>query len=608
MKTNNKTIRIGGAAGFWGDTEEGPKQLIEKGNLDYLVFDYLAEITMSILSRIRAKSDKAGYATDFVNPVMKNFLQQISEQGIKVISNAGGVNPLACKAALEEVAKQAGIPLKVAVVLGDDLMPRAAELQQLGVKEMETGEALPEKLMSSNCYLGALPIVAALEQGAQVVITGRCADSACTLAPLMYEFGWKSTDYDILSAGSLAGHLIECGAQVSGGIFSDWENVEGFDEMGFPIVDCSANGDFIITKPDNTGGLVNFATVAEQMLYEINDPKRYLLPDVVCDFSEVTLQEVAKDQVRVSGATGLAATPYYKVSSTYQEGYRATSLLTFAGGNAAKKARVTGEAILKRNSRLLAERGLADFSETSIEVLGSESMYGEHARDFIAREVVLKMGVRHANKEAVQIFSKEIAPAATSMTPSMTGFFSGRPNVVPVIKLFSFLIEKTKIPVNIVCGEEAQNIPIPAGQALPPLEKKTSTSKAQNTQNDTSNTIDIPLSALAWARSGDKGDHANIGIIARHINFLPIIEQHLTEDVVAYRFKHFVKGCVERFPLPGVNAFNFMLYNALGGGGVASLRIDPQAKAFGQILLDMTLALPTDWVKENLAEHLTENK
>jgi len=607
MSNTKRTVRIGGAAGFWGDTEEGPKQLIEKGQLDYIVFDYLAEVTMSILSRIRAKSDKAGYATDFVNPVMKNLLQQISEQGVKVISNAGGVNPLACKAALEEIAKDAGIELKVAVVLGDDLMSRVDELQQLGIQEMESAEPLPKNLMSSNCYLGALPIVAALEQGAQVVITGRCADSACTLAPLMYEFGWKATDYDLLSAGSLAGHLIECGPQVNGGIFSDWESVEGLDEMGFPIVDCSANGDFIISKTDNSGGVVNFATVAEQMVYEINDPKRYLLPDVVCDFSDVKLEEIAKDQVKVTGAIGLAATPFYKVSSTYQEGYRATSLLIFAGGNAAKKASTTGEAILKRTRRLLADRGLGDFSETSIEVLGAESMYGEHARDFTAREVVLKTAVKHADKKAVQLFSREIAPAATSMTPSMTGFFSGRPNVVPVVKLFSFLIEKTSVPVTVICGEQTLSINIPKGEALA-LAEKVSTTRANKPSHTATDTTDIPLSALAWARSGDKGDHANIGIIARQTAFSPIIDQHLTEEFVADRFKHFLKGGVDRFPLPGINAFNFMLYNALGGGGIGSLRIDPQAKAFAQILLDATLPLPTAWVKENLAEHLTENK
>lgn len=607
MPNTERTIRIGGAAGFWGDTEEGPKQLIEKGQLDYIVFDYLAEVTMSILSRIRAKSDKAGYATDFVNPVMKNLLQQISEQGVKVISNAGGVNPLACKAALEDIAKDAGIELNVAVVLGDDLMPRADELQQLGIQEMESAEPLPKNLMSSNCYLGALPIVAALEQGAQVVITGRCADSACTLAPLMYEFGWKATDYDLLSAGSLAGHLIECGPQVNGGIFSDWESVEGLDNMGFPIVDCSANGDFIISKTDSSGGIVNFATVAEQMVYEINDPKRYLLPDVVCNFSDVKLEEIAKDHVKVSGATGIASTPFYKVSSTYQEGYRATSLLIFAGGNAAKKARTTGEAILKRTRRLLADRGLADFGETSIEVLGAESMYGEHARDFTAREVVLKTAVKHANKKAVQLFSREIAPAATSMTPSMTGFFSGRPNVVPVVKLFSFLIEKTNVPVTVVCGKQALSINIPKGQPLA-LAEKAGTSSADKPSRTATDTTDIPLSALAWARSGDKGDHANIGIIARQTAFSPMIDQHLTEEFVADRFKHFLKGGVDRFPLPGINAFNFMLYNALGGGGIGSLRIDPQAKAFGQILLDATLPLPTAWVKENLAEHLTENK
>lgn len=606
MNNQEKKIRIGGAAGFWGDSEEGPRQLIEKGNLDYLVFDYLAEITMSILARMRAKSDKAGYATDFINPVMKNLLQQISDQNIKVISNAGGVNPLACKAALEEIAEQAGIPLKVAVVLGDDLLPQSDALQKLDIKEMETGEPLPEKLMSSNCYLGALPIVAALEQGAQVVITGRCADSACTLAPLMFEFDWKTTDYDQLAAGSLAGHLIECGAQVSGGIFTDWEQVEGFDDMGFPIVDCYADGHFFVTKPEGTGGLVTFATVAEQVLYEINDPRRYLLPDVVCDFSQVTLQQAGKERVKVSGTKGHAPTPTYKVSSTWQDGYRATSMVTFAGGDAAKKARTTGEAILKRTRRLLEQRGLGDYSETSIEIIGSESMYGKHARDFTAREVVLKTAVRHPKKEAIQLFSREVAPAATSMTPSMTGFFAGRPGVVPVIKLFSFLIDKANIPVTVVCGDQEKVIEIPAGQALPPLKTEPESEKLF-TVDGSEELISVPLSALAWARSGDKGDYANIGVIARKPGFFPVIQTFLTEAVVADRFEHFLKGDVQRFALPGIKGFNYMLYNALGGGGIASLRIDPQGKAYAQILLDLELSLPKKWVATQLP-HYSDKK
>ncbi len=605
MPNKEQTIRIGGAAGFWGDTEEGPRQLIEKGNLDYLVFDYLAEITMSILARMRAKSDKAGYATDFINPVMKNLLQQIINQDIKVISNAGGVNPLACKAALEEIAQAAGVNLKIAVVTGDDLLDRVDELRQQDVREMETGAPLPDKFMSVNAYLGALPIVAALEEGAQVVITGRCVDSACTLAPLMHEFGWATTDYDQLALGSLAGHLIECGAQVNGGIFTDWEEISEFDEMGFPIVECHPDGHFFVTKPEKTGGLVSYATVAEQMIYEINDPCNYLLPDVVCDFSQVNLEDCGKDLVKVSGATGSAPTENYKVSATWQDGYRATSTVTYAGGNAGKKAQTTGEAILRRTRRLFEKRGLQDYSETSIEVIGSESMYGKHARDFIAREVMLKIAVRHPQKEAIQLFAREIAPAATSMTPGMTGFFAGRPNVVPVIRLFSFLISKSVVPVTLICGDIEKTITIPVGE---PLKITAATPQQITAPTPADDDIAVPLGALAWARSGDKGNHANIGVIARKASFQPIIERYLTEEVVADWFEHFVEGNVKRFALPGVNAFNFMLYNALGGGGVASLRIDPQAKAYGQILLDIELPLPAAWVKEKLPEQFLAGK
>lgn len=603
MNNQEKKIRIGGAAGFWGDSEEGPKQLVEKGQLDYLVFDYLAEITMSILARMRSRSDEAGYATDFINPVMKTLLPKIAEKGIRVISNAGGVNPIACKKALEEIAAELGIPLKVAVVLGDDLMPRAEELSRQGITEMESGEPLPDRLMSSNCYLGALPIVKALELGAQVVITGRCADSACTLAPLIHEFGWSPEQYNLLAQGSLAGHLIECGAQASGGIFTDWETIGPFDDMGFPIVECSADGLFEVTKPPQTGGLVSPATIAEQMVYEIGDPRQYILPDVVCDFSQVCIDQSGENRVLVSGAKGAPPTPTYKVSSTWQDGYRATSMVTFAGGNAAGKARATGEAILKRASRLISQRGWGDFTETCIEVIGAESMYGKHARDFVAREVVLKTAVRHPKKEAIGLFAREIAPAATSMTPGMTGFFAGRPNVVPVIRLFSFLIDKQAVPVHVILEGDRLEIEIPAGDPLAKLPEPETASIGY--EEEAVEQIEIPLSALAFARSGDKGDHANIGVIARKAEFYPLLDRLLTEQNVADRFSHFLKGEVKRFPLPGICGFNFMLYNALGGGGVASLRIDPQGKSYGQILLDMPLSLPSDWVAIHLPEQQT---
>jgi hypothetical protein len=300
-----RAVRIGCGAGFWGDSAEGPAQLVRAGNLDYLVMDYLAEITMSLLARAKAKRPEAGYATDFVEAVMKPLLPELARQGIKVVTNAGGVNAPACKAALEAAIAAAGLSLKVAAVSGDDLLARVDELRAADIREMDSGTPLPAKPWSINAYLGAAPIAAALAAGADIVVTGRCVDSALALGPLMHEFHWAPDHYDALAAGSLVGHLIECGTQCTGGLFTDWREVPGWEDMGFPIAECFADGSCVITKPANTGGLVNSATVAEQVVYEIGDPTRYLLPDVTCDFSQVRLRDDGPQRVRVSGARGL---------------------------------------------------------------------------------------------------------------------------------------------------------------------------------------------------------------------------------------------------------------------------------------------------------------
>jgi len=413
-------VRVGCGAGFWGDSAAGPAQLVQRGTLDYLVMDYLAEITMSILARMKSADPQTGYATDFVSAVMKPLLADIARQGIKVVTNAGGVNPLACKAALETLIAEAGLSLRVAAVIGDDLGELADALRAEGIEEMDSGAPLPARLTSVNAYLGATPIAQALAAGADIVITGRCVDSALVLGPLMHEFGWQATDYDRLAAGSLAGHIIECGTQCTGGLFTDWQDVPGWDDMGFPIAECAADGSFVIAKPADTGGLINRATIAEQVIYEIGDPAHYMLPDVCCDFSRIVLREVGDNRVEVRGARGHAPSDTYKVSATYPDGYRATATMMIGGVEARRKGERVAAAILTRTRRLFTESALPDYREVSIEILGAESTYGPHARSADTREVVVKIGVAHGDKRALEIFAREIFPAATAMAQGWT--------------------------------------------------------------------------------------------------------------------------------------------------------------------------------------------
>lgn len=586
-----KTIRIGSCSAFWGDTPEAARQLVQKGELDYLVGDYLAEITMSLLARAKLKNSEAGYTPDFVSAIAP-LLPEIAAKGIKVVVNAGGINPEACRAALQKAAESAGVAIRIAVVEGDDLLPQAEAIRATGPVEMFSGTPFPAKPTSINAYLGAQPIVAALAAGAQIVLTGRCVDSALALAPLMHEFGWTAHDYDRLSAGSLVGHLIECGAQCTGGNFTDWESIEGWDDMGFPIAECAADGSAVITKPEGTGGLVSPATVGEQMLYEIGDPAAYLLPDVSCDWTGVQLEQVGANRVRASGARGRAPTASYKVSTTYGDGFRAIGALLIQGFDAGRKAKRQGEAIVARAGRLAREYGFGDFAETSVEVIGLEQCYGANAQVSNSREAMLKIGVRHRQREAVEIFGREFAPSATAMAQGTTGLIAGRPGATPVIRLFSFLIAKTSVPITIrldgqaipfelaqVAAEEIKGAPVQrSGDAVPAVPAPSGKV--------------VALRRLAWGRSGDKGNLANIGIIARHPEFVALLREQLTAQRVAAYFAHYVQGEVLRWELPGTHSFNFVLKDVLGGGGMASLRYDPQGKGYAAMLLDIPVQVP----------------
>ncbi len=591
QQDDERVVKIGCASGFWGDTNTAAFQLVHLTDINYLVFDYLSEITMSIMAKAKMVEPKHGYALDFISRVMAPLLKKIAEKKIKVISNAGGVNPLACRDALQKIIKEYGLDLKVAVVLGDDLLPKHEQLKSQNIQEMFSGEALPEQVASSNAYLGAVAIRDALDLGADIVITGRVVDSAVVLAPLLHEYQWSLDDYDKLAQGSLAGHVIECGAQCTGGNFTDWRLVQGFDNMGFPVVEVSEDGSFVVTKPQGTGGLVSTATVAEQIVYEIGNPQAYLLPDVIADFSQVHLEQVGEHRVRVTGAKGQAPATQYKVSVTYPDGCRVLVSFLIAGREAPQKAQIIADAILAKCERVLAMRSVPPFSEKSVEILGIESTYGEHARALNSREVVVKIAVKHMFKEACMFFASEIAQASTGMAPALAGIVGGRPKASPVIKLFSFLIDKNQVTVEIDFEGKRYPVEIPQGVSTEQLP----TLKAGENAIYQGDEIEVPLIEIAHARSGDKGNHSNIGVIARKAEYLPWIRAALTEQAVASYMQHVLdaeKGRVIRYELPGLNALNFMLENALGGGGVASLRIDPQGKAFAQQLLDMPVKVP----------------
>jgi len=438
-----KTIRIGNGQGFWGDSIDAPVNLLRGGPLDYLTLDYLAEVTMSIMQKQRRRNPERGYAYDFVQFIDK-VLPDLMKGGVKVIANAGGVNPEACQRALLEVAeKHQAKGLKIAIVSGDDILDRLEELRGKGeaLTHLDTGEALfaePREILSANVYMPTSGIVDALNQGAHIVVTGRSTDPGLVLGPILHEFGWSS--WNELALGTVAGHILECGAQATGGNFTQWQDVPDMANIGYPIAEVNDRGDLFITKHQNTGGLVNVATVSEQLLYEMGDPEKYLTPDCVADFSSIQLEQAGPDRVRVHGVQGDRDTPYYKVSISYLKGYKASGQLTVSGPGAYAKAQKCAEILWRR-----LENAGATFESTETEYLGVGVCHEGMLPPNDPPEVVLRVGVKDSDQNMVARFGKEIAPLVTSGPPGVTGFAGGRPKPQEIVAYWPALISKKHI-------------------------------------------------------------------------------------------------------------------------------------------------------------------
>ena len=452
-------IRIANGQGFWGDSLEAPLDQIRRGPIDYLTLDYLAEITMSILQKQRARDPRMGYAYDFVQMISRG-LGDIVAKNVKVIANAGGINPTACREALNEVARKQGhLGLKIGVVAGDDIMDRLDQFLEQGIalKNMDTGESLSairNSVQSANVYFGAWPVVEALKGGAHITVTGRCTDTGISLAPMIHEFGWAADDWDKLSAGTIAGHTIECGAQTTGGNCQvDWQNIPDLAGIGYPIVEASSDGTFVVTKHDHTGGRITVAGVKEQLVYEMGNPHEYITPDCVADFTTIHLEQAGENRVRFSGIKGKPDTPFYKVSISYTNGYKASGILVYSWPDAFEKAQAADRILRERLDRL----GLK-FDKIHTEYIGAGACHGLKLGGPVSPdlpEVLLKVGVRGPDKAAIERFTKELAPLALNGPPTVTGFGSGRPRVEEIMAYWPALIPKTAVQPNVSVQEVA---------------------------------------------------------------------------------------------------------------------------------------------------------
>jgi len=592
------SVRIGNAQAFWGDRGDAAVEMLAREpDLDYLMLDYLAEVSMSILAVQRERDPRGGFAGDFVD-VVRSLAAYWSAGGrCRLVANAGGLNPRGCADACRAALEQAGCrSLRIGVVSGDDVLEviRTAfgDAYAEQFRNLDTGAPIDDvanQLVTANAYLGAAAIIEALAAGADIVITGRAADPSLVVAACMHHFGWSDGDFDRLAGATVAGHLIECGTQATGGISTSWLDVPDPAHLGFPIVEVADDGSCVVTKPRGTGGWVTELTVKEQLVYEIGDPANYLSPDVTVSFLSLLVDDLGNDRVRVSGASGKPRPDAYKVSATFRDGFRSAGTLTIVGRNAVQKARRAGELVLHR----VREAGF-ELRDSVVECLGSGacgagivgSLTGgnrEESDRFL--ETVLRVAVEADSRDAVERFSRELMPLITAGPQGTTGYAEGRPRVHPLFRYWPCLIARDAITplVETIATEDTHvadrsaNGPLPSQTECSPIERRLTQSRSRGGRPT--------LYDIACARSGDKGSNANVGVIARGGDAWEFLQIWLTADRVAAFFSPLQVESVERFELPNLQALNFVLRGVLRG----SLRTDAQGKTLGQILLEMPL-------------------
>ena len=592
-------LRIGNASGYWGDDPRALYRQVQGGRLDYITMDFLAEVTMSIMQKQRGRDPQAGYAKDFL-PILEAVLPKLLKDGTRIITNAGGVNPEACAEAIAALGKRLGVTPRIAVVYGDDILGKLVELQTQGCRfaNMETGDEFAEianRVQSANIYFGAAPVAEALKWEPDIIITGRVTDTGITIGALIHELGWSLQDWDKMAAGIVAGHILECGSQATGGNFTDWQLVTSYDEIGYPICEMHQDGTFFITKHPGSGGLVSVDTVREQLFYEMGDAKAYITPDAVADFTTIKLAQDGKDRVKVSGIKGYEPTPLYKVSMAYADGYKVIGEIAISGPNAVAKARKFAD--------LFWGRVGTDFAATSTELLGYDAFHRSAGHDLgegQANEILLRLGARDAHRDKLRALAKQI-PGVILGGPPGVAVIGGVPKVQEIVSYWPALMEKSAAQpiVSLWDGGYTQvhavhNTPIGnfvADKSHADTAVKPSRSVAQARAASAGAE---PLVRIALTRSGDKGDTANIGVMARGPKSYAWIEQHLTAQVVKDIFQDLCHGRVTRHALPNMLGFNFLLEHALDGGGTMSLRSDAQGKTLAQGLAKQRFAIPAD--------------